>query len=330
MKMRLENVPKLELHLHLDGSVRVKTMAKLVGITEEEAYLKMVCDQNTHSLTDYLKKFELPIQILQTKENLKQITKEVLEDLKKEHVIYAEIRFAPQLHTKLGLTQTEVVEAVLEAKKEVNIDCNFILCCMRHDILEQNKNNLETIMVAKKFYQKGVVALDLAGDESKYPTNQFESLFLKMQQLGIPYTIHAGEAADYHSVEEAVRFGAKRIGHGIRSIESTHVLEQLKEKQIILEICPQSNVDTCAVKSKKDHPIKQLMDKVLVTINNDNRTVSNMTLTKEYEELITECGFTIEDIKKCNLNAIEAAFISEKQKEKLRKQIEEGFYDTTY
>lgn len=327
METILKKLPKVELHIHLDGSVRVKTVAELLKLEEDIVRKQMVCDRNIASLTEYLEKFELPIAVMQTKENLKRITKEVLEDLKEEHVIYVELRFAPLLHIKKGLSQQEVVEAVIEGLEEVKgITCRLILCCMRDKKVE----NLETIKVAQKFKNSYVVALDLAGDESRYPTYLFQDLFLKAKKLGIPYTIHAGEASDYHSIEEALLLGASRIGHGVAAIQNQTIMEELYKKHILLEICPQSNVDTKLVSEKQNHPVKQLYSNCLISINTDNRTVSQITLTKEYEDLIKIFGFTIEDIKQCNLNAICYSFLKQKEKEILKKQIEEEYNDTTY
>lgn len=319
----LIKLPKVELHLHLDGSVRISTVCELLNITNLEAQNKMIVDNNVKSLTDYLSKFDLPLKVLQTKDNIKRVVKELLEDLKKENVIYAEIRFAPMLHVNLGLTYEEIVESVVEAKNEVNdIKCNFILCCMRYDILNNNINNLKTIEVAEKYYKKGVVALDLAGDEKKFPTKDFKELF---KNTNIPLTIHAGEADSYKSIEDALLIGASRIGHGIEIINNKDLMEEVNKNKIALEICPQSNIDTCAISDKKNHPITKLINKVLVTINTDNRTVSNITLTKEYEDLINLCNFSIEDIKKCNINAIKSAFISDKEKQELLDIIQKEY-----
>ncbi len=329
MKTIIKNVPKVELHLHLDGSVRVETVAELLQMDRDAVSSNMVCDSYTNSLTDYLSKFELPLKVMQTTEHLKRIMRELLEDLKQEHVIYVEVRFAPQLHMEKGLTMNEVVQAVLDGTKEVTgIDCNLILCCMRQ--VGNHGKNLETIEVAKKFSNQGVVAIDLAGDESKYPTDQFGELFDKVKQVGIPYIIHAGEAADYHSIDSAIQLGATRIGHGIAAIQNKEVIRKLKHQNILLEVCPESNLNTKIVLDKKDHPLKQLYSEVFVSINTDNRTVSDITLTQEYEDAIQLFGFTLGDIKQCNLNAIAHAFISEEKKEQLCHVIEEGFYDATH
>lgn len=319
----IEKLPKIELHLHLDGSVRTTTVAEILHEDISIVKKNMMCDSKIQSLTDYLTKFELPLQVMQTEENIKRIIKEVLQDLKKEHVIYVEIRFAPQFHQKEGLTQQNVVQYIIEAAKEVSgIKWNLILCCMRGANQEEN---FETIEVAHTFLNKGVVAIDLAGDEAKYPNDLYKKLFEKAKEYKIPYTIHAGEASNSDSVETAIELGATRIGHGIRAIEKEQILEKLKQKNIILEICPESNVNTKVVLEKKQHPIKELIKKVKVTINTDNRTVSNVTLTKEYEDAMNLFGFTLNDLKRCNLNAVEGAFISTQEKEELKKQIEEEY-----
>lgn len=327
---KIRALPKVELHLHIDGSVRPKTVSELLNLPLPEVEEKMMVSKETHSLTDYLTKFDLPIEAMQTKENLKRITKELLDDLKEEHVIYAELRFAPMFHTKKRLTQEEVVDTVWSSMKEVEgIQSNLILCCMRHDIENGNIHNFETIELANKWKDRRI-ALDLAGDESKYPTILFEELFQKIRAYDLPFTIHAGEASDYHSIEAALSFGAKRIGHGIRASENSALMEQLQHNHVILEVCPDSNVDTMAVLKKQDHPIFQLYHHVLVTVNTDNRTVSQINLTDEYRDLIELFHFTWDDLKKININAIKGAFIDEKEKQILYQKIEEGYHDTTY
>lgn len=327
---KLKKLPKVELHLHIDGSVKTSTVSELLNLPIEEVEKQMKVDSDVSSLTDYLKKFELPIQVMQTKENIKKVTKELLNDLKKENVIYAELRFAPMFHLNQGLEMEEVVESVLEAMQEVEgIKSNLILCCMRHDIENGNLLNLKTIEVAKKYHKKGVVALDLAGDESRYPTNLFCDLFQTIKELNLPFTIHSGEVNHLSNIQSALSFGATRIGHGIHVYKDANLLKKLKEKNVTLEVCPQSNVDTFQVKEKKNHPLQRLAQEVLVTINTDNRTVSDITLTQEYYDLVTLMDFTIEDFKQMNLNAIECAFLKEEEKHELKEKIGE-YYDTTY
>ncbi len=327
---KIHALPKVELHLHIDGSVRSKTVSELLNLSLSEVEKKMMVNKETHSLTDYLTKFDLPIEAMQTKENLKRITKELLEDLKEEHVIYAELRFAPMFHTKKGLTQEEVIDTVWSSMKEVEgIQSNLILCCMRQDIENGNIHNFETIELANKWKDRRI-ALDLAGDESKYPTILFKDLFDQIKSYGIPFTIHAGEASDYHSVEAALMFGAKRIGHGIHAIDCSSLMERLQKEHVLLEVCPDSNVDTEAVSTKEEHPILRLYHRLPVMISTDNRTVSSINLTKEYRDLIELFHFTLDDLKKMNQNAIAGAFLNEDEKQTLYQKIEEGYHDTTY
>ena len=306
----LREIPKVELHVHLDGSVRYETLKEFKNITKED----VMCS-NCKNLEEYLTRFDLPIEIMQTKEVLTRVAKELVEDLKKDNVIYAEVRFAPILHTK-NLSLEEVVESVLEGLKDKDLKVNLILCMMRNSSFIENKKIIDLTF---KYLNKGVVGIDLAGDEKNYKTKNFKDLFKIINDLKIPFTIHAGEGDGIDSILSAINFNTKRIGHGVRCIEDDKVINLIKEKNITLEICPTSNVDT-NICEYKNHPIKRLYDKgVLVTINTDNRTVSNITLSDEYEKLSKYFGFKIEDLKKMNINAIKASFLSNVEKEKLIK-----------
>lgn len=311
---------KIELHVHLDGSVRPKTVSELLNYDIKDVKNKMMVTSDTKDLTEYLTKFDLPIKAMQTKDNLKRIARELALDLKDDDVIYAEVRFAPILHTKEGLSLDEVVSSVLEGIKSVNeIKVNLILCMMRGFSYE---DNLKTIMVTKKFLNKGVVGLDLAGDEKKYQTINYKDLFMIAKDNNIPFTIHAGEADTSKSVLDAINFGAKRIGHGIAIVNDDKVLNKVKEKNISLEVCPTSNVDTKAVLSYEKHPIKDLFLKgVKVTVNTDDRTVSNITLSKEYEKLKEYFNFSDEEFLQMNLNAISSSFMNEDEKTRYTKMI---------
>ena len=251
---------------------------------------------------------------MQTKENLKRITHELISDLKDENVIYAEIRFAPIKHIE-NLTLEEVVEAVTQGLKNEDVKTNLILCMMRDSSYEEN---LKIVELAKKYLNKGVVGLDLAGAEALYKTKTFEQLFKKASKEKIPFTIHAGEADGPSSINDAISFKASRIGHGIRAIEDEKTIKKIITENILLEICPTSNVQTNAVKAYENHPIKKLFDLgCKVSINTDNRTVSNVTLTKEYELLNKYLNFSLDEIIKINLETIKHTFLSEKEKQEL-------------
>ena len=306
---------KIELHLHFDGSINVEYTNKLLGYDATDELI----DTTSRDLGEYLKKFELPIKLLQDLNNIEEYAYLLGKELERDEVIYAEVRFCPLFHVE-KYSIDEVVEAIRRGFKRVStVKVNLIFCMMRHFSVQ---DNYKIIMLTKRFLGNGVVGIDLAGDEAKYATEKFKELFDIIRKEGIPFTIHAGEARSYESVNNAIDFGAKRIGHGISSIQSDEVVNKLIRMGVTLEICPSSNIDTDVIKSIESHPIKQLVDNgVLVTINTDNRTVSNTNLNKEYELLRKTFGFSDEDFLKFNLNAIHCAFIGEDEKRLLREEI---------
>lgn len=307
---KLKQMPKIELHLHLDGSVDIQLASKLLGKKVEELKSEMVASSKCKDLNEYLTKFKLPIELMQTKDNLKLIAHDLGQKLKNQNVIYAEVRFAPIYHTKEGLSLDDVISAIKEGFQDYNI--NLILCMMRGESFE---NNLKVIKLAKKYLNNGVVGIDLAGAEGIYPTSDYEKLFALARNEKIPFTIHAGEAAGSKSVMQALNFGSKRIGHGVRCLEDNNLVNRIIEDNVILEICPTSNVQTNVVDKYENHPIYKLYKKgVKVCINTDNTTVSNVSLTDEYIKLYKAFNFTLEDYKKFNLNALDASFITDKEK----------------
>lgn len=313
---KLKVMPKVELHMHLDGSIPISYVIKKYNITKEEIKSKMIADEKCKNLNDYLTKFDYPISIMQTKEELQDIMIQLLNELKEQNVVYVEIRFAPQFHTNKGLSQEEVIKTVIDAKNIVDIKSNLILCVMR------GKNNIdknfETVNLAKKYLGKGVCAIDLAGAEALFKTEEYKDIFKYAKEQNIPFTIHAGEADGIDSIKSAIDFGAKRIGHGVRAIESEKLMEYIKENSITLEVCPTSNIQTCICNSYSSHPLEKLYKYgILTTINTDNMTVSNTDLLNEYINIIDNTSLTYADIEKMNKNSIKAAFLSIDEKNKL-------------
>lgn len=317
---QIKKLPKVELHLHLDGSISTELASQLSGLSLDEVKKKMIAKDKCQNLSEYLTKFDFPISLMQTKENLTLIAKDLVDRLASQEVIYAEIRFAPMFHTKGGLTYEEIVEAVLEGlKSNSKIHTNLILCMMRG---MNKEDNLKTIEVAKKYLNKGVCALDLAGAEDKYPIDNYLELFKIAHQKGIPFTIHAGENGSAEEVRKAIEIGATRIGHGIHSIEDEKVLDLIKSKKILLEICPTSNVQTNAVKDYNNHPIQKLYNLgIKVNINTDNTTVSNISLTEEYLKLYSTFHFKVSEYQEMNLYALDSAFLSKEEKQSLIKKL---------
>lgn len=316
----IKNLPKVELHIHLDGSVSLDLASQLSGLSYEEVKDKMMAKEKCNNLSEYLTKFDFPISLMQTKQNLTLISQNLVDYLVSEKVVYAEIRFAPMFHTQEGLTYEEVVESVLEGlNANPNIKTNLILCMMRG---MEKEANLKTIETASKYLGKGVCAIDLAGAEDKYPLADYLDLFEIAQKKKIPFTIHAGENGSAEEVKTAIDLGTSRIGHGIHSIENKEVLKLLKSKNILLEICPTSNVQTNAVFSYQDHPIKKLYQLgIKVNINTDNTTVSNITLCQEYLKLWNQFHFNLSDYQQMNLDALDHSFLKETEKKALKEKL---------
>ncbi len=329
--MNLKELKKAELHLHLDGSLRpesVLDIAKKDGIelptyNLEELVRYLRVEEGNKDLVEYLKRFDIPQLVLQSKKNLERAAYELVEDLANENYIYAEIRFAPHFHLSKGLVLDEVVEAVVKgvkrAEEKYDIQANLLLCIMRH--LDPNKG-FEIVDLAKRFRNKKVVGIDLAGDEFNYSALLFKEVFAKAKEENIPFTIHAGEARGVESIKEALECGATRLGHGIRAFEKEELLKELREKGIVLECCPISNFDTNAIEDFYKYPLKDYVNEdILACLNTDNRTVSNTNYVKELEFLEKYRPMEEREIKLFTLNAIKGAFISEYEKGKLIEKL---------
>lgn len=321
----------IDLHLHLDGSLSLNSVRELAQMQnmavepDDEKLLKLLqVGPDCKDLNEYLEKFAFPCSLLQSPEAITRSVENLRSELKSQGLIYAEIRFAPQLHTIQGLTQRQVVQAATEGLKADGVEANLILCCMRGD--QNHEQNLETVRLAAEFLGKGICAVDLAGAEALFPTDAFEEEFTLARKLGVPYTIHAGEAAGPESVYTALDFGAKRLGHGVRSAEDAKLLEHLAQEGITLELCPTSNLNTNIFPSLQDYPLLQLMEAgVRVTINTDNIMVSGVSLESEWEKVIKTFHLNGDQILTLQKNAAEAVFADHKVKARLLERICSGF-----
>lgn len=325
------NIPKIELHCHLDGSIRPSTlfeMAVSLGITDEttlETFIPLIrVTENCTSLVDYLKCFSLPIQVMQTRESLERIARELIEDVAMTNVKYIEVRFAPHFHMEKGLTFEQVVSSVLKGLEEgrslTGTRSNLILCCMRHMSLS---TSMEVVELGLPFLGKGVVAIDLAGDEAHFPPNLHAPAFQKAKALGYHITVHAGETGNAQNVIAAIEnLYAERIGHGLAIKDEATAYAFVKKAHIPLEMCPTSNVQTQGVKRFSEHPILRFMkDGIQTTLNTDNMTVSGITLESEYDCLCKDLDADVEDRLLLYKNALEASFASEEDKTYLRSFI---------
>ena len=318
----------IDLHLHLDGAITLeiaKQLADLQGIElPEDAELQelLTVSEDCESLNEFLECFALPVSLMQTAEGISEAVYLVAENIRAQGVIYAEIRFAPQLHTTTGLTQEEVVLAALDGLERTNLHANLVLCCMRGE--GNDAENLETLNVAKKYLVEdgGVVAVDIAGAEALYPTENYEELFKTASEYGLPFTIHAGEADGAESVRLAIEYGARRIGHGVRIVEDPEVMALALEKGVTLDLCPTSNSITKAVEDMSEYPLVKLMNYgIKVTLNTDDMAIEGITLADEYRYMEEILGLTPEQERILLENAIDAAFTTDEVKARLREEI---------
>lgn len=327
--MNFKKLPKIELHCHLDGSVRPETIIELVKIegvdlpTSDIEAIKniLIAPMECTSLNEYLERFQVPVAIMQSRESLKRVAYELMEDSAKENIKYIEIRFAPLLHTNKGLSPEEIIQSVLEGIKEgeknYDIKGNLILSFLRHMPAE---TIYDVIEVGKKYLGDGVVAIDLCASEERGFCEKFIHPFSLGKEYGYNVTIHAGETGIGENVLDAIQtLGAERIGHGIHIKNCKEAYNIVKEKNIFLEMCPTSNVQTKAVESFDIHPILDFhRDGIKVTINTDNRTVSNTTLSNEYQVVKNNFEIDLDIYKDIYLNSVDAAFIDSKTKENLK------------
>lgn len=321
----------IDLHLHLDGSLSLDSVKQLASVQDiavpenDEVLRKMLqVSEGCSDLNEYLEKFEFPCSLMQTATGISMAVENLEKELAAQGLIYAEIRFAPQLHILQGMTQREVVEAAVKGMGKGPLKSNLILCCMRGR--ENHEANLETVRVAKEFLGRGVAAVDLAGAEALFPTEDFADLFALAKELGIPFTIHAGEADGPASVYKALEFGAKRIGHGVRSLEDGELIQRLAVEGITLELCPTSNLNTSIFGSYAEYPLRNLMEAgVKVTINTDNMTVSNTTVEAELHHMVNALQMTEAELRQLMVNAAEASFADESIKKWMREEIERRF-----
>lgn len=311
MTEELRRLPKVELHCHLDGSLSREYIERRLGRSVSQR--ELCVQEDCQSLSEYLEKFSLPLSCLQDEEGLEEAGEDVLKTMAKENVFYAEIRFAPLLSVTSHMDVKTVIEALLRGlkrgEKKYHVAYNVIVCAMRHHSFEEN---YEMISAARAFLGNGVCAADLAGAEAAYPMKQFTELFRETRSLGMPFTIHAGECGSVENVLDAAVAGAKRIGHGIAMRGQKEVQQKLKEAKIGVEMCPISNLQTKAVPDASLYPLQEFLDAgLLVTINTDNRTVSNTSLTKEFAWIQKQYQVTDEQILGCMKNAVTTAFVDE-------------------
>ena len=308
----------IDLHLHLDGSLNLedfKYLSERNGVSLGENFPENVYVPNDcKSLEEYLTRFDLPCSLLQDEFSIAYVIKSLLDRLYKAGYIYAEIRFAPQLHTLKGMTQEDAVISALAGLKSAlkdkhNFDANLILCCMRQ---ADTKTNMETVLLVKKYQNQRVVCVDLAGPEAFHTGDFYTPLFDKAKELGVNIIIHAGEACGSDEVLRAIDLlHAQRIGHGIHLELSPANIRKMQEKRIAFEFCPTSNLQTTSLSNYESVPLKEF-DRygIMVTVNSDNMTVSDTDVLKEFKHLYKTFKLTKYEVRHYLTNSINASFAS--------------------
>ena len=325
----MESLPKIELHLHLDCSLSYSAVSTLDrSITREQYEQEFIAPRQCASLADFLTRAPRGFQLMQSEEALRLAVEDLFEQLARDGVIYAEIRYAPLLHTGRGLSPGAVVAAVDRATeaciRSTGIEARLILCTLRHFSAEQG---LETARLVDRFRGSRVAAIDLAGDEKGFAIGAQVPAFRHAIEHGLHRTAHAGEASGAETVWETLReFQPSRIGHGVRSAEDPSLLDHLRAERIHLEICPSSNVQTRAIASYAEHPVDSLhRSGVPLGISTDARTITNVTLSQEYRRLGDQFGWGNREFLACNLEALRAAFVGDSVKRALARKLTDAY-----
>ncbi|HEN7994039.1 TPA: adenosine deaminase [Streptococcus agalactiae] len=330
----LKELAKAELHCHLDGSLSLPAIRKLANMadiilpsSDKELRKYVIAPAQTESLVDYLKTFEFIRPLLQTKEALRFAAYDVARQAALENVIYIEIRFAPELSMDKGLTASDTVLAVLEgladAQKEFNIVARALVCGMRQSSHKTTKDIIKHIV---DLAPKGLVGFDFAGDEFSYPTDSLVDLIQEVKRSGYPMTLHAGECGCAKHIADSLNLGIKRMGHVTALTGQRDLIKRFVEEDAVAEMCLTSNLQTKAASSIQSFPYQELYDAGgKITINTDNRTVSDTNLTKEYSLFVTYFGTKIEDFLVFNQNAVKTSFTSDSEKDTLLHKLQENY-----
>ncbi len=328
----IEKLPKTDLHCHLDGSLRLSTIldlaqqqgVKLPADTPETLFQHVYAGNICRSLEEYLKAFDITLAVLQTEDSLYRVAYELAEDCARENVRYLEVRYSPMLHTRRGLKLTQIVESVIQGlragERDFGLSSGVILCGIRSSSADSSLRMAELCVA---FKNRGVLGFDLAGAELNYPAKDHKEAFQLILDNNVNCTAHAGEAYGPESIAQAIHYcGAHRIGHGTRLRENGDLLNYVCDHRIPLEICVSSNIQTGAAEDLSSHPLPFYYSYGLrVTINTDNRLMTNTTVSKELLLCHQTYGFGLADIKEILIAGFKSAFLPHREKSDLLKRI---------
>ncbi|MCA9917087.1 MAG: adenosine deaminase [Anaerolineales bacterium] len=330
----LKTLPKIDLHRHLEGSLRIETLLEIaqeynlkVPHKDLEAlrpFVQVTNDPANHEA--FLAKFEVLRHFYRTPELIHRLVYEAIADAAEDNIKYLELRFSPQALTRVrGFSMADaadwVIASVAQAEADFDIQVGLIVTLVRHDPIQQARHVAE---IAFERFGKGIVGLDLAGDEVKFPSRPFTPLFKEAKQVGLGITIHAGEWASAFGVREAVQdLFADRIGHGVRTLENSEILRLARDRQIAFEVCLTSNLQTGVVHQMNHHPLVDMLDLGLnATLNTDDPSISNCTLTDEYEIALNKLKISYAALRNSIMTSAKAAFLPSTERQVLVQKFE--------
>jgi len=329
-------LPKIDLHRHLEGSISPELListAKKYGVPLPSYDLEVLrplveIEESSFGFAEFLKKFQVIGQIFKNVSIVKELTYQVVLDAAADNLIYLELRFSPiYMASSYNLSLEDVVSSVQEgvvlASQESGITVNLILIIER----QLSQKSAKKVLELATTFKDEIVAVDLANDEYNYPPAPFAGIFDKVKELGLGITIHAGEAGNPQNIADAIELlNASRIGHGVNLHKRPDIKELVLERGVTLEMCPTSNLNTGAIRSFAEHPLKDFFySGIKVTINTDDPAISRTSLSKEILRVMQTFGFTMDDIKAFLMNSVEAAFVSKEVRENLRISVNRGF-----
>jgi adenosine deaminase len=344
MTRDIRGLPKLVLHDHLDGGLRPATILELAAdvgyrdlpVADAAGLARWFHQSRAGSLEAYLEAFTHTCGVMQTPEAMHRVAVEAVEDLAATGVVYAEIRFAPSLHIRGGMSREDAIAAVLAglatAEERTGVPSRVIVDAMR-----QQDDSLEVASAAVAFADSGVVAFDLAGPERGYPPEMHRRAIDRARDAGLRLTIHAGEGDGVASIAAALACGAERLGHGVRIIEDTvveggrivsmgPVAEEVHRRRIALEVTPISNLDTKMYPTPADHPVGLLHRAgFVVTLNTDNRLMSATSMEREFTTVMEHCGIELGDLAAMTRHAVAAAFCDEATRARVAQRVDAGY-----
>lgn len=326
-------LPKVELHRHLEGSLRLTTMldiARQHGVTVPVSMFNLsglvqVQDQDPMTFSNFLDKFKTLRLFYKSPDVIHRVTAEAVEDAAKDNIRYLELRFTPvALSRAEGFPLHDVMEWVITAARDAaqkhNIKVGLIASVNRHESPELAE---QVAWLATEHIKNGLTGLDLAGNEAEFKSNPFREIFKEAKQSGLHVTIHAGEWGPAENVRDAIEnLGAERIGHGVRVMEDPNIVALARERKTVFEVCVTSNFQSGVVNELRAHPLPRMIEAGLVTtINTDDPSVSRITLSREIQHIFEDLGISLDTIKQCTVNAAQAAFLPDVEKAELVSSI---------